>query len=583
MPPPTSAQPLPRIAPLLALAAARLREGRLDEAIGVLQEAGRLQPSNAIIHHDLGLALLETGQAAQAVRAFQQAVANNGRYTDAYFRMGIALEKLGDLAGAVLAYDRATALLPSLSEAWFRAGSLLYTMGHREEAIGCFKRAAATGRKNQFGRLGAARALLIEGRDSEAETLLRQAIASDPRNALALDLLGNILTEAGRFEEAHQCFTRAVTIAPLMGGTWYDLVRCRTVTAADNGLIAQMEAALVAPQLEPAQRLAVHLALGKAADDLEDYARAMRHFDDADAERRALASFDPEAFDAEIGRIIACFTPERLARAADEGAASAAPVLILGMPRSGTTLVEQIVSSHPDVVAGGELNYWNERGAAWRQAGGVEAPAPFLARAAADYLQVLHEIGPKAARVTDKMPFNFLWVGLIHLALPHATIIHCRRAAIDTALSIHQTLFHQGLAFPTGGPELVAYFRSYRRLTDHWRRALPPDCFLEVDYEDLTHAPEPAIRRIIERCGLPWDDACLRPEKNRRSVKTPSKWQTRQPIYRRSVSRWRRYEPWLGPLRALLDDPIRPDVAEPLPAPDQHIVGQTAEPGVAAD
>jgi hypothetical protein len=167
---------------------------------------------------------------------------------------------------------------------------------------------------------------------------------------------------------------------------------------------------------------------------------------------------------------------------------------------------------------------------------------------------VLRAIAPKAARVTDKMPFNFIWAGLIHLAFPRATIIHCRRAAVDTALSIHQTHFHPTLAFPTGGAELVAYFRSYQRLMDHWRNVLPPDRFLEVDYEGLTREPAPIIRRIIAACGLAWHDACLCPERNTRAVKTPSKWQTRQPIYRTSVARWRRYEPWLGPLRALVDD-----------------------------
>jgi hypothetical protein len=167
---------------------------------------------------------------------------------------------------------------------------------------------------------------------------------------------------------------------------------------------------------------------------------------------------------------------------------------------------------------------------------------------------VLRAIAPKAARVTDKMPFNFLWVGLIHVAFPRATIIHCRRAAVDTALSIHQTFFHPALAFPTGGAELVAYFHSYQRLIDHWRSVLPADRYLEVDYEKLTGAPEPAIRRIIAACGLAWNDACLRPESNPRTVKTPSKWQTRQPIYRSSVERWRRYEPWLGALRELVDD-----------------------------
>jgi hypothetical protein len=223
---------------------------------------------------------------------------------------------------------------------------------------------------------------------------------------------------------------------------------------------------------------------------------------------------------------------------------------------------------HPDVGAGGELNFWNERGAEWRCSGEGRNETPFvstgnpvsefvvsefLAKAAAGYLAVLRAIAPKATRVTDKMPFNFLWAGLIHVAFPRAIIIHCRRTAIDTALSIHQTHFHPILAFPTGGAELAAYFRDYQRLIDHWQKVLPADLFIEVDYEDLTRAPEPIIRRIIAACGLAWNDACLRPESNPRAVKTPSKWQTRQPIYRTSVERWRRYEPWLGPLRALVD------------------------------
>jgi len=312
------------------------------------------------------------------------------------------------------------------------------------------------------------------------------------------------------------------------------------------------------------QRLRVHLAIGKAAEDLGDYALAMQHFDAADEVRRGTVRFDSAAFSTEVDRQIARCTPEWIARAPELGSSDATPVLIIGMPRSGTTLVEQIVSMHPEVGAGAELHFWNQRGAEWHRsdAAGNETAfvvSEFLAKAAADYLGVLRAIAPKAARVTDKMPFNFLWAGLIHMAFPRSVIIHCRRAAIDTALSVHQTHFRPGLAFPTGGAELVAYFRDYQRLIDHWRSVLPADRFVEVDYEDLTRAPEPVVRRIIAACGLAWDDACLRPECNPRAVNTPSKWQARQPIYRTSIARWRRYEPWLGPLRALVDDGSEPD------------------------
>jgi tetratricopeptide (TPR) repeat protein len=548
-----------QVAPLLALATKLLRAGRTADAIAPLRDAALLQPSNPIIQHDLGLACLEVGRVPDAIAALQRAVATNPRYTDAYFRLGIALEKLGNVGGAVVAYDHATKLVPSLTEAWFRAGALVYTLGHRDEAIGCFRRAAATGGKTSFGRLGKARALLIEDRNQEAEQVLRQTLALDPRNAMAHDLMGSLLSEFGRFDEARECFQRAIAIAPLLAGSYYDLVRCRPVTSDDDGLLQRMEAALATPGLEAAQRLRLHLAIGKAADDLDEYALAMQHFDAADAVRRDSGSFDSAAFSIEIDRLIARCTPALIARAPELGSRDATPVLIIGMPRSGTTLVEQIVSMHPQVGAGGELNFWNERGAAWHRSGATGSERPFLANAAADYLGVLRAIAPTAARVTDKMPFNFLWAGLVHMAFPGAIIIHCRRAAVDTALSIHQTHFHPGLAFPTGGAELIAYFRSYQRLINHWRSVLPADRFIELDYEELTRAPEPVIRRIIAACGLEWQDACLRPECNPRAVKTPSKWQTRQPIYRTSVARWRRYEPWLGPLRALVDDASEPD------------------------
>jgi Flp pilus assembly protein TadD len=545
-----------QVADLLVLAYEFLKAERPADAIAPLRDAALLQPSNPTIQHDLGLACLEVGRVPDAIAALQRAVASDPRYTDAYFRLGIALEKIGDIGGAIVAYDRAIKLLPSLTEAWFRAGALFYTLGQRDEAIGCFRRAAVTGSKSSFGRLGKARALLIEDRNQEAEQILRETLVADPRNAMAYDLLGTVLSELGRFDEARACFERTVAVAPMLAGSYYDLVRCRPVTNGDNGLLQQMQATLATPGLEAGQRLRLHLAIGKAAEDLGDYRLAMQHFDAADAVRRGSASFDSAAFSIEIDRLIARCTPEWIARADELGSSDATPVLIIGMPRSGTTLVEQIVSMHPEVGAGGELNFWSQRGLAWNRS--AENETPFLTKATTDYLGVLRAIAPTAARVTDKMPFNFLWAGLIHVAFPRAIIIHCRRAAIDTALSIHQTHFHPSMPFPTGGAELVAYFRGYQRLIDHWRSVLPADRFIEVDYEDLTRAPEPVIRRIIAACGLAWHDSCLRPESNPRAVKTPSKWQTRQPIYRTSVERWRRYEPWLGPLRALVDDGVPP-------------------------
>ncbi|HVI08586.1 MAG TPA: sulfotransferase [Candidatus Binatia bacterium] len=557
MMPQSSDSAAPRqLASLLAIATHFLRAGRPGEAIGPLSEAALLEPANAGIQHDLGLACLEVGRVSEAIAALQRAVAGNPGYGDAYFRLGIAFEKLGHIGGALAAYDRATKLIPSLTEAWFRAGALVYGLGHLDEAVGCFQRAAMSGGRTSFGRLGRARALAIENRNQEAEKALRETLVADPTNAMAYELLGNLLSELGRFDEARACFERTIALAPTLAGSYYELVRCRRVTRNEDSLLGEMQAAVAAPGLDAGQRLRVHLALGKAAEDVGDYELAMKHFDAADEARRSCAPFDAAKFSHFIDELIARFTPERMAKAAGLGSSDATPILILGMPRSGTTLVEQIVSMHPEVAGGGELQFWLHRGGAWLSAASDEKLdlAQFIEKSAGDYLRVLRGIGSEAARVTDKMPFNFLWAGLIHLAFPRATIIHCRRGAIDTALSIHQTHFHPALAFPTGGADLVTYFRDYQRLMNHWRSVLPAERFLEVDYEELTGAPEPVVRRMIAACGLKWSDACLRPENNQRAVRTPSKWQARQPIYRTSVERWRRYEPWLGPLRALVDE-----------------------------
>ena len=178
----------------------------------------------------------------------------------------------------------------------------------------------------------------------------------------------------------------------------------------------------------------------------------------------------------------------------------------------------------------------------------------FLGNAAADYRHLLHGIGGGAARVTDKMPLNLQWAGLIHLALPRATIVHCRRHPVATALSIHQTHFNPRMAFPTSGPNLVATVRATRRLAAHWRRTLPPGRFVEIEYVALTERPEPSIRQLVAACGLGWNEACLHPELNSRVIKTPSKWQARQPITNASAGHWRAYIPFLGPLGVLMDE-----------------------------
>jgi hypothetical protein len=291
---------------------------------------------------------------------------------------------------------------------------------------------------------------------------------------------------------------------------------------------------------------------------LGDYEGAMGHFDAANGIRSAMVRFDQAATASHVDRIIAHFTPAFLAAHAGLGTADPTPLLIVGMPRSGTTLVEQIVSCHPAIAAGGELMYWVPFDTKVT-ADALDLTPEWAHASAAGYLGTLRSISATAARVTDKMPFNFLLVGLIHLLLPGARIIHCRRDPIDTCLSIYSIFFEGRMEFATSKANLAFYYRQYARLMEHWRAVLPPDRFIEVQYERLIDNREAETRRLIAFTGLDWDDACLVPEKNERAVRTASVWQVRRPVYSSSVERWRRYEPWLGELAGLADHPHAAD------------------------
>ena len=531
--------PSQAVDPRLIRAGQLLQAGRPVEALPLLYDAVASAPQDAGIRHDLGQVCLQAGRIAEAVEAFEATLAINPRFALARLHLGIALQRLGDIPAALAAYQAASQLQPSLVEARYHAASLLETLGQRIEAIATFRRAASATPKTSLVRLANARALLAEGRDAEAERALRQLLTLDPEALSATELLGLLASSAGRFEEAFTLLDRA-TRAPQLAGSVYELVRCRRITAADSVLVERIEAALADPAQPPETRLKLHLAYGKALDDLGDPRGAMRQYDLADQWRGTLCRFDVRAFETRIDQLITRFTPQTVARLAQDGRRDATPILILGLPRTGTTLVEQILSAHPAVQAGGELPFWTEH----------EATAD-PAASAAEYLRLLRGLARAAGRVTDKSPFNILQAGLIHTALPDATIILCSRSPIDTALSIHRTYFNQHVDFPTGGDALVAAIRAVERLAAHWHAVLPADRLHALAYEDLVADPEPAIRRLLSACGLPWSDACLRPEENPRMVHTPSRWQVRQPISTGATGAWRRYRSWLGPLSAL--------------------------------
>ncbi len=529
-----------------------VRAGKLPAAITALRQATRLDPADAGSHRALGLALLRSGRLAEATASFELAIVLEEDVAAAHHNLAVALDRQGLTEKAMAAYRRAVELMPELAAGHRRLAELLEAEGDAEDAAASYRRAAAADPETTLARLSQADAVLLDGDPRQAEALLRQAIALDAASDRLHRALGDILAMEGHFDEAIAAFDRALDLNPLQAGAHLAAVQAKKSTAADRPRLDRMLAALDSAGIDDTHRLSLHFAIGKMLDDLGEYRQAIWHFDQANEIRRRTARFDGPGLAEHVDRLAARYTADFVAAGDAFGLADETPLLIVGMPRSGTTLVEQIVSSHHRVAAGGELRFWVKRAAP----SGI-AEATYLSAAAGrglsgEYLALLRGIGPHAARVTDKTPFNHIRLGLIHLLLPDARIIHCRRHPVDTCLSIYFTLFKGRMDFAGAKGDLVFAYRQYARLMEHWRMVLPPDRLIEVDYEDLIADREAVTRRLIAFAGLDWDDACLMPEQNKRTVRTASVWQARQPVYTTSVARWRRYEPWLGELRELL-------------------------------
>jgi tetratricopeptide (TPR) repeat protein len=494
--------------------------GRWAEAIPPFHEIAQLDPNNPQAHHDLGMTLLFCGRPAEAAASLERAVELKPNFASA----------LGHLAAALL------------------------QVGREDEALLAYRRLSQSADDPILSRFYLAQTLKMEGKLEEAEAEVRGLLGQAPQMARGRALLGELLSNRGMFEEAARCLTEAAEVFP---PAFLELTVVKRMTETDRPLVNSMRALAERPSLDASHRINVQFGLGKAYHDLGDYAEAMRHYEAANRLRATTVRFDRAALAAQYHNLIENFTADALERARQSLARPACPgndlpVFIVGMPRSGTTLTEQILSSHPGVAAGGELNFWGDRLRGWvaPTIGAVEAGA--LAKAAEDYCAELRRIGPEALRVTDKTPRNFELLWLLRLAFPDARVIHCRRSPVDTCLSIFFLNFSARQCYACDRGDLVFFYRQYERLMDHWRRALPADRFIEVEYETLIADREAETRRLIAFCGLNWDDACLAPERNSRVVKTPSLWQVRQPVYKTSVERWRRYEPWLGELRELL-------------------------------
>lgn len=381
------------------------------------------------------------------------------------------------------------------------------------------------------------------GRFDEAGAAFDRTFALGHDRASTLVLKASGLLEAGRLEEAQRTFEAALEIAPDLAGAWSALAELRSFAPGDPALAQMEEFLATSPNVRAHDaRTLMHFALGKGYRKSGDRANAFRHFAAGNALKRSTLAYDVANDERFAAETIAHFTPATMRRLGGAGDASRAPIFVIGMPRSGTSLVEQILASHPGVHGAGELTLF-ERAI---EDVGTGDPTALGSR----YLALVHELVPTERRVVDKLPSNFRRVALLHLALPRARIIHCVRDALDTCFSCYATLFTGRQDFSWDLAETGRYYRAYAGLMQHWHAILPPGIMLDVQYEDVVADFEANARRLLAFCGLPWDDAVLRFYETSRPIRTASYKQARQPIYATSV---RAAEAYRGELKPLID------------------------------
>lgn len=480
------------------------RLSKLDEAVDALERAIQADPGYWIAHNSLGNALLDQGRVADAEASFRRAINFNPGYAVAFNNLGAALHKLEKFDEAADAYRGAVKIDPGLAKAYDGLGKTYMNLESPEES----------------------------------EAAHRQSLKLEPDRANAHHNLGIALQSLGKLKDAEASFRRAIELNPDCGNSYRHLTMSKKFVEKDADLKAMED---LLPRLEDDGEDAMFLcfALGKAYNDLGDYDRAFAHFEKANQIKQASLDYDVSKEEEEARRIAQQFNAEFLGGRGSGGFASEVPIFVLGMPRSGTTLVEQILAAHSQVHGAGELEDFYKLA--------DEANPDDLERFGRTYVEGLTRRAPEASKITDKMPVNFLYIGLIHMALPEAKIIHCVRDPVDTCLSCYMQFFAESQDFTYDLTDLGRYYLMYAKLMNHWRAVLP-EKILDVHYEDVVADQEAQTKRLLDFCDLQWEDACLDFHKAKRSVRTASLAQVRRPVYTGSVKRWERYKDHLGPL-----------------------------------
>jgi tetratricopeptide (TPR) repeat protein len=504
--------------------------GQFEEAAASYRRAINIKPESAIAHNNLGTACKDLGNRDAAIESYRKAIGINPVYAEAYSNLGNVLYEFGRFDVALENCRKAIEINPAYPEAYSNLGNILKDIGQLDGALASFHQALAIDPKYDKAILGESQLFMVNGEMELAEEAIRKALLFKPDNLEARFLLA----------QARKTRTGDENLDALV----------KAEQAVRNNLLA----------LPYQKKVSLYFALGKSFDDLGDHDRAFPHFIEGCRMKRATLEYDAVQMTNRFNETIRIFDGDTIERLRGGGNLSGVPIFVLGMPRSGTTLIEQIIASHPEVHGAGELP--DMQSITQREVSGTRSfPGNILKLDCAalnkwgdDYVASLLKQAPDARHITDKMPNNFWFIGLIHVMLPNAKIIHVSRNPVDTCLSCFTKLFSGTLNQTYDLAELGRYYVDYARLMEHWRKVLPAVAFLDVQYEDVVADQETEARRMIDFCGLDWNDACIDFYKHNRPVGTASVTQVRRPIYKSSVERWRHYEKFLGPLLDTLGD-----------------------------
>jgi len=532
--------------------------GRKDKAgaIAYYRQVLAKHPTFLESINNLGAMLIEDDQVDEAIKVLLGALKLNPKYSEAHNNIANAFLAKEDYDRASTAYNNALRLNPGYPEPLLGLARVYKEKDNYDEALNFVRRGLEFNpdKAEAYSLLGDI--LIKKGKYQECEAAYRKALELDEKLLTAHLGLGQLRIEQGQLAEAKEIFEHCMAISPEELAPYIFMAQARKIDQADP-VLARLESEAEKITSMPSQKaMSLHFALGKAYDDNQEHDRAFPHFLAGCQLKRAKLQYSPDNHTLASQNIANFFSPENIEKLRGGGNQSDLPIFVLGMPRSGTTLTETILASHPDVFAAGELH--DILNIANHPKPGVNSegfPRSMQGLTTDDltlmgnrYIEKLRQYAPEAKRITDKMPANFMALGLIHLMLPKAKIIHVRRNPADICLSAFTKNFNNSQYHSYDLTEMGRFYVDYARLMEHWQKVLPEGSFFNLQYEELVADPEAKSRELVEFCGLDWHEACLTPHKTERNVKTASVTQVRQPVYTSSVERWRRYEKFLQPL-----------------------------------